>query len=121
MRKSTIIVIAHLYLDAAAIALEASGISEDLNLQFSTGVSENLDEAAQSLASINPSGGFGETLFALYVTVASSLEAFFSAVFAGPIMLTNLGAPEWAVVFVYVAATPIVGLDIAYALSGRDL
>jgi len=121
MRRSILIVLAHLYLDAAAVALELSGVAADLGLSFRTGVSENLADAANALDSISTAGGFGETLFALYVTVASAIEGFLAGVFAGPTMFVNLGVPSWAVAFVYVAAGALVGLDIIYTLTGRDL
>lgn len=114
-------VVFYLFLDAASVMFEASGVAEDMGIQAETGVTTKLTRAVEAIETIQPGGGLGETLFALYVSVTNSLQAFFAGVFAGPVMLHNLGAPTWVLAFLFAPASVYVGIDIIYALTGRDM
>jgi len=120
MRKSSIIVIFYVYLDAAVVLLETMGIAESMGITTGTGVSSNLAEAVAAMQNITPGAGIGDTLFSLYLTVTNSVEAFISAIFAGPTMFINLGIPVPIVVFLFAPVGIVAGQDIVYLLTGRD-
>lgn len=120
MRKSVKYVVFLLYLDAAALLFEASGAAEDMGIEPALGAGNHLSNAMSSVDSLSSQGG-GETLFAVYSAMAETAQGVFKGVFAGPIMLDNLGVPTFLVTFIFVPATLISGLDILYVWSGRDV
>lgn len=121
MRKSTNIVVFYLFFTGAAALLETAQITTAMGVSVDGSVPAKLEKAKQQMSTIESGGGFGETLWGLYNAVASSVEVMFAAVSAGPRLLTNAGVPPEITAFLFAPAVIIIGVDIAYALSGRDL
>jgi hypothetical protein len=121
-RVSTTILIALLLMNGTVGIMEASGLSEDLGVNLAPGVSETMDEMVTNARdAINPSSGFGETLFSLFISGVKLLETFMVGVFAAPSMLINLGFPAWFVIPVTSPLYVIGSLEIMYAATGRDM
>lgn len=121
MRKSTNIVVFYLYFTGAATLLEVAGITAAMGTSVKGSVPQKLQEAEATFEAFDTSGGFGETLFGLYNSVANVAEVMFAAVTAGPRLITNAGVPVEIVTFLFLPAGIIVGADIIYVLAGRDL
>lgn len=119
MRYSTRIVIFLLFLNAAAGAFVASGTAADWGISPTPGGDEALQTANETATSIQGSGGFGETLFGAFAGAANTFSAIFSVVFAGPLMIANLGVPAWLTGFVFAPAYILVGIDLVYILTQR--
>lgn len=122
MRKTTLIVVYMAFMDATAIALEESGFAQAAGIDTGITAGGALENAAEAAGQISAGGGLGSTLFGLYNSIAGGLQALFEGATAAPQMIMAAGAPWWATVGFF--GTPIllfVGLDIAYALTGRDL
>jgi len=119
MRLSMKIVFVLVFLNSAAEMLRASGWSAAAGINPDPGATQEMQEAINAAEKIQASGGGGETLFALYVTITSTFQAIFDFLFAAPTMLINIGIPEFVVAFLFAPVALIVGRDIAYLLIGR--
>lgn len=119
MRYSTRLVIFLLFLNAGAGAFVASGTAADWGVSPTVGGDDALQQANQSATSIQGDGGFAQTLFGAFAGAANAFEGIFSVVFAGPLMIANLGVPSWLVTFVFAPAYLLVGIDLVYILTQR--
>lgn len=120
-RASMQIVIMLVCLNAAAGFLTASGVAAALDMQPNVGADKAIEDANDAASNVKAGGGLGSTLFALYNSVTSTFKSIVRVILYGPLMLTNLGMPQWVVTFVFAPATVISGADMVYSLSGRDL
>lgn len=119
MRISMKIAIVLVFLNSAAELMRSTGIAEAMGTDPEPGASAKLQSALEAARGIKPGGGFGETLFRLFISVTRSFEAIFEFVLAGPSMLINIGIPEPLVFFLFAPAALIIGRDVAYLLIGR--
>jgi len=110
-----------MFLNAGPAMLSASGVADDMGISPSISGDQQVEQANQNMSQIEAEGGFGATLFTLYQTVTSPIEAVLNIVFAGPAMLMNAGVPGWVVTFVFIPQYLIVGGTIIYVLAGRLL
>ena len=120
MRISMKIAIVLVFLNSAAELMRTSGIAEAMGTTPEPGAAAKMQAALEAARDINQGGGFGETLFQLFVAVTNSFEAIFKFVLAGPTMLINIGIPEALVFFLFAPAALIIGRDVAYLLTGRS-
>jgi len=121
MRISMKIAIVLVFLNSAAELMRTTGIAEAMGVNPSPGAAAKMQEALKAARNINRGGGgFGDTLFQLFVAVTNSFEAIFEFVLAGPSMLINIGIPEPLVFFLFAPAALIIGRDVAYLLTGRS-
>lgn len=121
MRPSTRIVIFLVFFNLAASMVMASGLGAAWGVAPNPGGDDEIDAANAEAEQVEPSGGFGETLFMMYNSIADTFNAIVRVVFAGPTMLTNVGIPAWFTTFLFGPMYILVGLDIMYALTGREL
>lgn len=110
-----------LFLNATPGLLMASGTAADMGITPDVGGDEAADQVDQNASDVEASGGFGQTLFSLYTSVAGVVSGIVNFVTAGPTMLTNAGLPGWLVGFIFVPQYVIVGATIIYVLAGRSL
>lgn len=121
MRLSTKVVVFNLWLSAAANVIVESGIANAFGAEVQPGASAKLQEAKASASNIGAGGIGGETLAGMFITAGQTVEAIIQAMFAAPIMFTNLGVPSLLVGFVFAPMVVIAGLDILYVVTGRDI
>ena len=119
MRISMKIAIVLVFLNSAAELMRTTGIAEAMGVNPEPGAAAKLQEAQEAARNIEPGGGFGETLFALYISLTKTFFAIFEFVFSAPQMLINLGLPTYLVAFLFAPAALVVGRDVAYLLMGR--
>lgn len=121
MRLSTKLVTILILMNAFAGMFVASGLAADLHIEPQPGGDQQIDQVNQNASSVQPANGIGSTLFGLYTSVTNTLETVYNFVFFGPVMLKNLGLPEFLTAFFNSVTTLVVGRDIIYALTGRDI
>ena len=119
MRISMKIAIVLVFLNSAAELMRTTGIAEAMGANPEPGAAAEMRAALDALRNIQPSGGFDQTLFQLFISVTGSFRAVFKFVLAGPSMLINIGIPEPLVFFLFAPAALIIGRDIAFLLTGR--
>jgi len=119
MRISMKIAIVLVFLNSAAELMRATGIAEAMGANPEPGAAAKMQAALEAGRNIQPGGGFGRTLFQLFISVTRSFQAVFEFVTAGPSMLINIGIPEPLVFFLFAPAALIIGRDIAFLLIGR--
>lgn len=133
-RVSTTILVVLVLMNGTAGIMDASGLSDDLGVELSTGVSDALDNAMhQASCSFDdgtttsddcgfaPGTGVGSTLFGLFVSALYFAQAVFQAVFAAPSMFMNLGFPSWFVTPIFAPMYIVAALELLYTATGRDL
>jgi len=119
MRKVFAIVAFLLYFNAAAILLEATGVTGAWGVASPTGTTAALADAQNALNGLRATGGLADTLFGLFTLGASVVEALGRAVIAGPLLLSAAGIPDPFVAFLFAPAGLLVGRSIIHALTGR--
>jgi hypothetical protein len=119
MKISMKIAFVLVFLNSGAEMLRASGVADAMGIDASPGATGQMEKALDAAASIEPGGGFGETLFAMYVSVTRTFYAIFEFIFAAPSMLSNMGMPDILVAFIFAPLMLIVARDTAYLLIGR--
>lgn len=119
--KAMTIVVFVIFLNAVPGLLVSSGVAEDMGVDISIGGDTQVQEANQAADSIEPSGGFGQTLFTLYTSLGGTLQAILGLVIGGELLFLSLGVPEWLVAFVFAPKYIVVGATLIYVLAGRRL
>jgi len=121
MRRATsTIVVFYLIFSAALTMLETIGWFDAMGMGGSISAGTKLQEASMAATQLSASGGFTDTLIALYVGATSTFQGFALGVFAGPQLLINMGVPLSIVGFIHSPLIVLVGLDGLYILTGRD-
>jgi hypothetical protein len=120
-RASTQIVIFLICLNAAAGLLAASGVAADLGIQPNVGSDDRIAATEEAAGSVNPSEGGSGTLFSAFTGGAEVIASAVTLVFYGPVMLSKIGIPLWMSTFLFAPAIFVTGLDVLFALTGRDL
>lgn len=122
MRKSMVIVIFLVMMNATSGFLAASGVAEDTNMAPQPGGSQQVADVSDAAEDVNPGGGAGATLFGLFVSAGSIVkDIFVMATIGGPVMLSNAGMPSWLVAFIFAPMYLIVGADTLYVYTGRSV
>jgi len=121
MRKTTHILMFLLFLHAGATMFVASGAAADLNMDPSVGGGEQLDKSQSNAEEVSSSQGTDDTLFGSFASAAGTVVGLFKGVFALELMLLNLGLPGFLVTFIIAPLSVIVGLDVLYTITGRNL
>lgn len=121
MRVTTVVLIFLLFLNLSSAAFVNSGAAEDMGIEPSAGGDDAVEKANSTASQLEPSGGFGATLFGLFVSVGQWFDTLVSTVFAAPHMFQNLGVPAWITNFVFGPMYIVATIDIAYILIGRRL
>jgi hypothetical protein len=121
MARSTNIVIFLLLLNASAGLLTASGVAADWGIQPDPGGDQQASAVNSEAQGLSPGKGGTETLFGLFITAANTFKGIFGFIFAGPLMLINLGLPSWLVTFVFAPQYVLVAVDLLYLFTGRDV
>lgn len=121
MRPSLLIILFLIMLSASANVLVSSGVAGDMGIAPDPGGEEEVDSTINQTNEVQASNGLGSTLFGMYSSIAGIFEGMVSLVFAGPIMLYNIGIPRWILDFVFSGAAIITAADIIYLLTGRDI
>lgn len=121
MRKSMHVVVFLAFMDGAAVMLEESGVGDTIGIDTGMTAGDALSEAMDSAGSLSAGGGSASTLYHLFNSVAKSFQAVFEAATAAPQMFMAIGVPGWVVAFLFGPMVLIIGADIYYALTGRDI
>lgn len=122
MRKSISIVIFLVLMNSTAGFLAASGVAADLGISPQPGGGQQVDNVNSELENVNPGGGAGATLFGLFTSAATILkDVFVMVTVGGPLMLANLGVPAFVIGLVFAPMYIIVGADLIYVYTGRDV
>ena len=119
MRKIWAIAIFLIYFNAAAVLLEAAGVTGAWGVESPTGTTAALADAQAAMNGIQASGGLADTLFGSFAAAASVVEAVGRGIIAGPLLLSAAGIPDPFVAFVFAPAGLLVGRSIIHALTGR--
>lgn len=120
LREAAITVVLFLVLlNASAVAMNESGLSDNLGVNPNPGGDDEISSANESARNISATGGIGQTLFGALAAVADTFNSIGELIFAGPRMFINLGVPEYIVTFVFAPAYIIVGIAVADILTGR--
>jgi len=117
-RISFWIVIFLLCFNGGAALMDASGASDYLGVEPSTGNPEQLEEAQENSQNFDPGEGSGDTLFGVANSLTSPLETIFNTIFPGGKMLINVGVPSYLVTFALTALSIIPGYDLMQFLRG---
>jgi len=121
-RVTTTILIALILMNGTVGIMEASGLSEDLGVQFAPGVGDSVENATDRAKDGFQAGeGGGETLFGLFLSGVSLISALIDTIFAAPTLLINLGFPEWLVYPLVAPLYVISALEIMFVATGRDM
>lgn len=110
-----------MFFNAAPALMIQSGVAADWGVQPNIGGDEYIEEANEDMSEVEPSGGFASTLFQLYNSAAGTVEALFSIIIGGPLMLSSIGIPNYIIGFVFVPQYIVVGSAMIYVLAGRLL
>lgn len=121
MRITMVIVLALILTSAFANALAASGFNDATGLDPEPGGEQHIEDTNETAASISGQNSGGGTLFGLFGAIASVFNNIVGIVFAGPLMLYNIGVPEWILNFVFSVAAVLVGADVIYVWTGRSI
>jgi len=119
--KAMTLVIALIFVNAAANLFVASGLAEDFGHTPAIGGDETIDRASDEMQSVEPTGGFAATLFQLYTSVTGPVKWVVEILFGAELMLYNMQAPNWLINFLLAPKGIIGGAAIIYTLTGRDL
>lgn len=119
--KAVLIVVFLVFLHAVPSLLFASGVAADWGIDPSVSGGNKIDDAQGAAEDVEVSGGFAQTLFALYTSVTGPVQTIMGIVFGAELMLISLGTPGWMVAFVFAPKWFIVFGTIIYTLAGRLL
>lgn len=119
LRKTPAIVVFFLFFSAAAVLIEAVGLTAAMGVESPTGVSASFEAAQTEWKNVVAAEGVADTLFGSFIAATSSIEVLARGVFSGPLLLTSAGIPAPFVAFLFAPAGVIVLMDILHYLTGR--
>lgn len=121
-RVTTTVLTMMLLLNGSVSIMAASGLSEDLGVNLAPGVTDAMDDVvAEMKKGFSSTGGFGQTLFAMFAAALGIGEVVIQGVFALPQMFLNLGFPNWIVAPFFTPMYLVSTLELIYIGTGRDL
>lgn len=121
MRITTLVLVFLVFLNGSAGVFVQSGAAADWGVAPNPGGDQAIEEANSTSQDLQSSGGFGDTLFGLFVSVANWFSNLIGAIFAAPSMFVNLGMPAYLATFIFGPLYILATADIAYILTGRRL
>jgi len=117
--KAVLVIVFLVFLNGVPALLFASGVAADMGVDPAVSGGGNIDDANSAAQQVEVSGGFGQTLFALYTSLAGPFQTILGVLFGAELMLISLGVPGWIVSFVFLPKFLIGFGAIAYVLAGR--
>lgn len=119
-----------LLMNTTAMAIDSSGASEDWGLSEAEydptagrpGAGAAIDAAESDSKDVTATGeGNAQTLFTLFISAVGSIDDILKLfVLGGPVMLYNLGFPDWLLTLIFAPAYVVVAADFVHLLTGRD-
>lgn len=121
MTKVTNLMLFMVCLAAAAGAMGASGLTDEVGAAPDPGISEEVNQSEEEFKTYTASRDEGATSFigAVISGVDKTIDGF-KLIFALYPMLVNLGLPEWVAAFISAPLYFLFGLFILYLLTGRQ-
>jgi hypothetical protein len=122
MRKTTVLAVFLVMLNASAGFITASGIGAALDINPSPGGGQTIEQANQSVGGTNFNSGGSDfpTLIKAFISAAGAfVEVIKIVTIGGPLMLANLGWPNWLIGFLFAPWYLVSGLDLLYIVTGR--
>lgn len=119
--KAMSIVVFAIFLNAVPNLMLAAGVADDMGIDPSISGDNRVESANQAANSIEPTGGFGDTLFTLYTSLGGTLQTIMEVLFGAELMFISLGIPDWIVGFLFAPKFIIFGGALIYVLAGRRL
>lgn len=126
--KAWAIVIFMIFLNAVPGVMVASGLAADMGINPSVSGGDSIGETNDEFQkeyedddAFGVSGGFGQTLFALYTSVTGPVQTALGLLIGGELMFLSLGVPGWLVTFMFAPKYFIFGGTVIYVLAGRVL
>jgi len=122
------VIIFTIFLNAVPGLLVGSGVAEDMGINPSIGGDDKIQAADEKVtgdpndpdqSGIEPTGGFGETLFTLYTSLGGVVQTILGILIGAEIMLISLGLPDWLVLFFFAPKFMLIGAALIYVLAGR--
>lgn len=107
--------------NAAAGFLIAAGAPQVYGIEPEPGVDQEVERANESASSIEDNLGIVESLVGLTITVVNTITDIFSALFAAPTLLLNLGVPRFIVTFVFAPLYIAAGIDVLGIIKGMNI
>lgn len=116
-----------LAMSGSVTMMEQSGLNQDLGLQYENPSQEIKEDLNMTQSDIEKSGaeeteaegGFGDTLFQLFISAARTFLGFTDLVFGVPAFLTQNGIPSWIVWPLFIPMALITTLKIIQMATGR--
>lgn len=106
---------------AAASAMQASGLTAELGASPSTGVESDVNQSADELEGIAAERGEADSFIGSVIASMDELSAVTSILVALPILLMNLGLPEWAAALIGFPIPFVVGFFLISVLRGVEV
>jgi len=119
MRKTFAVGVFYIYLTAASVLIEVTGVASAWGVDSPTGFTNAVSKVESRFGEIDPSGGLGDTLFGTFTAVASIIETLGTLAFALPNFMRSMGIPDPFVAFLMAPMFLLVGRGIIHALTGR--
>jgi len=121
-RVTTTILIFLMLMNGTVGMMAASGLTSQLGVALAPGVSDTMDDVQdRAERGFSPASGFGETLFALFMSGITLIQGLIKGVFAAPQLFINLGFPPWTVIPLMAPVYVIATLEILFMATGRDM
>ena len=116
-RITTTVLVAVILMNGASTIMDVSGLSEDLNVEMETGVSNEVQETIDDMKdAFNPNVGSVQSLISLALAALGVFEIVISGTFAAPTLVINiLGGGQVVETVVTVLFAPL------YAISTLEL
>jgi hypothetical protein len=120
MAQATKLLILMVCIGAAATAMSASGLTEELGQSPQTGTQDDINDSEESFRSYSASRGESDTSFiGSIIAGVDKVVRSFQLIFALHPLLTNLGVPGWLATFISAPIYFSFGLYVLYLLTGR--
>jgi len=107
-------------LNASAAFVGQTDFAKQTGVELQIGGGDQIERAEQQAKNINVNRNGLDSFVGAIIAATSIMTTMVSVVVAGPAMLINLGAPAPLVVFIAAPIYVLIGLDIAYMMSGRQ-
>lgn len=121
-RITSTILAVMLLMNGTVTVMAASGLSDDLGVTLSPGVSDAMDNVTQEMKDgFSPEVSVTESLISMFVAGLQLLQVLVEGLYALPTMLMNLGFPSWIVTPLMAPLYMLSTLELVYVATGRDL
>lgn len=90
-RITTTVLVLVILMNGSATIMDVSGLSDDLNVEMETGVSDRVNETIDQIqGAFNPNIGSLQSLISLALAAIGVFEIVIEGIFAAPTMVTNI-------------------------------